>query len=269
MIYVAIVIYNKKCSESISMSSVEKWMSKEEFKMIVFDNSTKDYGNKEYCQKKSYKYITYYQNKGLSFAYNRIVENIGKEKANYILILDDDTELNEEFVKEIKECKEADIYLPIVRSNKDDYFFSPSIKVNRVRTVPIFSIEEIKNKRITAINSGMLVKTNVYENILYDEDLFLDYVDHDFMDKVNEKEYKIKILSATIFQDISRQNISNTNGVKNRFQIYGKDYKIYCFKRKKYFFYFLSFFKTTISFCIKTRDISYLYIYLSCIIKKI
>ena len=268
MIYAAIVVYNKKCSDSVTIQCLQKWMTPGTIKIVVFDNSTSDYHNAQFCAEHEYKYLTYHENKGLSFAYNRIIEHLQADSDDYVLILDDDTELTEEFMREIVCCEKKDINLPIVRSIQDGHIFSPSIKINQVRSIVIHSVDELEGKQITAINSGMVIKASVFERVRYNERLFLDCVDHDFMDQVNELGYDIKILQSLIFQNLSRQNIRNSKSTQARFKIYGKDFKKYCYAQKQYFYFLISFFRTTVEYCRKAGSFSFLKIYFTTIISE-
>ena len=83
---------------------------------------------------------------------------------------------------------------------------------------------------ITAINSGMIIKTNVYNNVKYNEDLFLDYIDHDFLRNIRKQNKKICIIDEDINQNFSRdeKNI-NLNKALVRFKIYKRDFKKYCY----------------------------------------
>ena len=261
MIYAAIVLYNKNCADSVTIQSLQKWSTQKTIRVVIFDNSISDFGNEKFCTEHNYKYLTYHENKGLSFAYNRIIENIQADSDDYVLILDDDTELTEEFLREIVFCEKKDINLPVVRSIQDGHIFSPSIKKNRIRSIVIQSVNELEGNQITAINSGMVIKASVFESIRYNESLFLDCVDHDFMDQVNERGYEIKILQSLIFQNLSRQNIKNNESTKARMIIYGKDFKKYCYAKKRYIYFLISFFQSSIEYYKKTGSFSYLRIY--------
>lgn len=232
----------------------------------MFDNSTSDFGNEQFCADHDYRYLTYHENKGLSFAYNRIIERLDADPDDYLIILDDDTELTEAYLKEIVECEKSEINLPVVRSTADGHIFSPSVIKNQVRSVTVESIEEIEGKHITAINSGMVIKLSVFEKVRYNESLFLDYVDHDFMEQVNDCKYDIKLLQSPILQNVARQNIKNSESSKVRLEIYGKDYKIFCCTRGHCIYYLFSFLKTTISYCINARSLGFFKIYLRCVV---
>lgn len=266
MIYAAIVVYNQKCSDSITLKCLQKWSTPEIIKVVVFDNSTSDFGNEQYCVDREYKYLTYHENKGLSFAYNRIIESLNATPDDYLLILDDDTKLSEEFLREIVCCEKADINLPVVRSMQDGHIFSPSIKINPVRSAVIQSVDELDGRKITAINSGMVIKVSVFESVRYNEKLFLDCVDHDFMEQVNIRGFKIKIMQSLIFQNLSRQNINNSESARARFRIYGRDFKNYCYAQKRYFYFIISFFRMTVEYCKKAGTISFLKIYFATLI---
>ncbi len=267
MIYAAIVVYNKKCTDSVTIQCLQKWTNLKTLHVVVFDNSTSDFGNEEFCTKNEYSYLTYHENKGLSFAYNRIIESLNADSNDYLLILDDDTELTEAYLAEILYCEKSEINLPIVRSKIDGHIFSPSVMKSTVRSIAIESAAELEGKRITAINSGMVIKASVFNTIKYNEKLFLDYVDHDFMEQANDNDFRIKILNTPIVQNISRQNITNSSSARHRLEIYGKDYKRYCFKHRKRMYYYASFLKTTIIYCMQARTVSFIPIFIRCIYK--
>ena len=269
MIYAAIVLYNKNCADSVTIQSLQKWSTQKTIRVVIFDNSTSDFGNERFCTEHGYRYLTCHENKGLSFAYNRIIENLNADPDDYLLILDDDTELTEAYLTEIVECEKSEINLPIVRSKADGHIFSPSVINKRVKSIPIKDIKELEDERVTAINSGMLVRIETYNKIRYNEDLFLDYVDHDFMDQANENNVSVKILNTPILQNISRQNITNSEGARHRLEIYGKDYKRFCFKRGQKTYYYASFLRTTIRYCIQARSVSFLPIFYRCACKRI
>ena len=265
MIYAGIVIYNKKCCDSISLQTLQKYGDLKSFEIIVYDNSTHDFGNEKYCKERAYRYITLKRNMGLSYAYNQIIKSININEDDYLLILDDDTELTKEYLSEITHGGLEDINIPIVRSKQDGHIFSPSIIKNKVRSLAVESINGLKGKRITAINSGMVIRTSVFKNLRYNENLFLDYVDHDFMEQVNANGYRIKILTSLILQDVARQHIKNNESTKARLKIYGKDYRFFCVERGKYVFFLVSFLKTTIKYCIQAKSFAFLKIYFECI----
>ena len=239
MLYALVVIYNKNCEESQSIQSLIKYKSN--IKIIVFDNSSIINNNKTFCLKHNFIYYSLNKNMGLSKAYNYVIDKVEKNDSNYLMILDDDTVLTKEYIEETYKYvvkKEYDIILPIVKPNK--IILSPSNIMHKCRVVKINNIDDINIKKITAINSGMVVKTSVYKIFKYNESLFLDYVDHDFMKKVRINNLYIKILKSEIFQNFSREEKVTSKNFKFRFNIYRKDFKKYCKENRNILFYYLS-----------------------------
>lgn len=252
MIYALIVIYNKSINDSITYNTIKKYLDR--INLIIFDNSTKDFDNESFCKNKHIKYYTFKKNIGLSKAYNYVIDKIIKNENNYIIILDDDTNLKIEYMDEIFQKineKDYDVFLPIVMSNKK--IISPSNTQFDCRVKQIKNLDEININKITAINSGMIVKTSVYNHILYNEDMFLDYVDHDFMSKIRKKGMKIKILNSKILQNFSRDEVKSKEQYNFRYKIYKKDFKIYCKIRRKMLYYYINIFKYKITNCLKNR----------------
>lgn len=254
MLTALIVIYNKYCCDSVSFNFVEKFKNK--IDIILFDNSTKDYNNKQYCEENNIKYYSLDKNVGLSKAYNYVLNDIKLSNEHYLLILDDDTILNEEFFdevfSEIIKC-ENDVLLPIVKSNNQ--IISPSNIIGDCRVKGLKKISDLNMNNVTAINSGMVVRTSIYSNIKYNEDMFLDYVDHEFMRNVRKNNFKIKILNSEINQNFSRNEKQSIDSVKFRFNIYRKDYRKYCEICNNKIFYYLSIIKLRIVSFIKYRRI--------------
>lgn len=254
MLNALIVIYNKSCIESTTFKFISNYSKK--IKIIIFDNSTIDCGNKEYCEVNGISYYTMNQNIGLSRAYNFILNKIKLDKSNYLLILDDDTTLNDEYIKDVLESinqNAADVLLPLVWSKNE--LISPSYLSFNCRVKRIKNLRVINKRKITAINSGMVVRTDIYNDIKYNENLFLDYVDHDFIKRVRENNYKIKILNSSIYQAFSRNEKQSLSNVKIRFNIYKKDFKKYCINCNKKWFYYVNILKLRIVYLLKYKKI--------------
>ncbi|SEP62672.1 Glycosyltransferase, GT2 family [Streptococcus equinus] len=237
MLNVLIVVYNKEVWNSVSFKFIDRY--KDKLNLIIFDNSTKNFGNKEYCVKQAITYYSVGKNIGLSKAYNYVLDRLDLEKDNYLLILDDDTTLNSNYMEEIfSDIKNDsfDILLPKVNSNGQ--MISPSKLLFDCRVVEIKDWNNVDFEKITGINSGMVIRCSVYKNIRYNENIFLDYVDHEFMRKIRKEKYNVQIMKSVINQDFSRNKIESIDSVKFRFSIYKKDFKLYCqICRRRWFYY--------------------------------
>lgn len=220
--YKAIVVYNKYISESASCNSLKGHEN-----VIVYDNSQEKYlkKNKLQSEENGYEYITNGENVGLSRAYNSIIEIIQKkENEFYISWFDDDTTIPESYFEEMEQWvqkEKFDLLLPVVIDNGG--VLSPSYIWAGFYPRRIKKIENIKGN-ITAINSGLCVSWRVYKKVKYDENLFLDYVDHVFVNDAKREGFSLKVVNAVINQSFSETLARNKKQVESRFAIYAKDF---------------------------------------------
>ena len=144
------------------------------------------------------------------------------------MILDDDTCLPESYFQEVyrqTEIPEHQLLLPIVMSG--DLMMSPCKMVLGCKPAGLKDKSQIDITRVSAINSGMVVRLDAYEKISYDEDMFLDCVDHDFMNQVRRQGLKIRILESKIQQNYSLNSKGSLEGALFRFDLQKKDLKAY------------------------------------------
>lgn len=253
MNYILVVIYNKKCINSRSIKCIIDNSYYKYQQVIIFDNSETDFGNQSFCEKYGFVYYWFCENWGLSKAYNYVIHHLTND--GYLTILDDDTLITEDYFKEAKflvETKEFDIILPVVKAG--EAIISPCNTKYKSGSKIINDICDIDFRKISAINSGMIVKRTVYDSFTYNEDLFLDCVDHDFMLSVRNAGLKIKIMECTIEQNYSRKEKGSIHGAIIRFLIYKRDFKIYAERAGNLFFYYLSMLKLAFDNVIKYKN---------------
>jgi GT2 family glycosyltransferase len=223
-----VVIYNLACENSITLKSLKNIGIDN---IIVCDNSVKSQiknSNIMFCNKQSIKYLDMEGNSGLSKAYNRALKEIDAD--SWVVIFDQDTKIIEEYFDKLSEsiCKYPEVYMhvPIVKSKNMQ--MSPSISKG-------YNVKKINHstsgvyKDITAINSGMAVKGEVFEKTgIYNENIFLDYLDHYFVREYKNIYKKIAVFDCVIIQDYSDEDHTNYSRDLNRFEIYSKDFYEYC-----------------------------------------
>ena len=230
-IFAIIVLYNTKCDDSITYNKLKKINN---ISIIVCDNSTIVNDNKDKVCKDGFVYINMQGNKGLSKAYNKAIEEIKKICGNqiyYVCIFDDDTEINHffEISKKYIETNMYDVYLPVIKTNQR--ILSPCNYINN-KIYSIESIEKVDLSHISAINSGMIIKSDVFKKIKYNENLFLDYIDHDFMLKVKKNNFKIKIIDDLVLTQHFSMEENTIDSAYNRLKIMNKDLKEFYKKNK-------------------------------------
>lgn len=224
-IYAIIVLYNTDLSTS---SSYQALLNHPEIITIVCDNSTDRINRKRIVDKNGNVYLSMHGNKGLSKAYNRALDHIKEENPimeGYVCLLDDDTEIPEDYFDQIKAAaqrKKAQIYLPLVTDSRPDQgYLSPSIMVEPYvhRTKDPFGLSQ---NEICGINSGMLIDLALFKTYRYNEDLFLDHVDHSFIRDMRKREAKVEILKVMLRQDFSSFQPDGEKAIQ-RFEILKRD----------------------------------------------
>lgn len=211
--------------------------------LIIVDNSTdsqKKNLNQKYCENLYINYLDMDGNVGLSKAYNQALKSIGYLNEDcWYMIFDQDTVIDKEYfnvvLKSIESTKEIKIHVPIVYS-KNGLFSPLKIKKNKFLA---FDVKAGIYEQLACINSGVVVHSSVYRDFgLYDEDLFLDLVDYNFFKQIYKinSEFKINVMDYSLQQNFSGESYENIDGDLRRFQIYKRDYIVYCNKNKIHFF---------------------------------
>lgn len=227
MITSIIVIYNKSLKDSPTCIFAKE----NNLQTIICDNSDKENENEKTSVENGFTYISMNGNKGLSKAYNKALEI--KTEEEYYLILDDDTILPKNFISEIsahiKENSDADILLPKVFAGKTQ--ISPAV-LGKFRVRTIKNGEKVVD--FTAINSGMVVKKSFFDDFRYDENLFLDYIDHDLMCYANKTNKKIHIMEdVRLHQNFFSFSPKSKEAAKRRYNIFKSDFSYFVKKHKR------------------------------------
>lgn len=236
-----IVVYNKNVNDSVTYQCLKKQKG---LQIIVCDNSTHDYGNCAIVASEGYQYMNMNGNAGLSKAYNKALDyiaSVNPEMKGYVALFDDDTFIPETyFIKlkeEIKE-KRSDIYLPVVRDEIG--ILSPSVMKKYYCHRAPEDLSSIKKEELCGINSGMAIRLRLFKKYRYNERIFLDYVDHNFIRDMRKRKRKVSIMDVEIQQTFS-SNTDSKDKSMIRFNIFKKD--INEFYRKgfwnRFFFYYV------------------------------
>lgn len=226
-ISVVIVMYNEWCGNSCSCKTITENTTQPDLVLIV-DNSVKDMHNEEYCAQQEWLYHSMHGNAGLSKAYNAALD-ILEDRTDLTVWADDDTVFPEDYFEKLTEHAtqkmDAEVFLPIVRTS--EFILSPAIYTKR-RVVPIQSVDTLQGKALTAINSGLAVRQSVYRDYRYDERIFLDCVDHDFMHwcRMNGKGIYV-MRDLTLLQNYFLGSSTSFSARQNRAKILAKDTRVY------------------------------------------
>ena len=227
-LYGIIVVYNKNVDDSTTYQCLKKH---ENLNVIVCDNSTKDYANQAIVEKDGFVYLNMNGNVGLSKAYNKAIDtifSISPKSEGYIMLFDDDTYIPEDYFVQMEKAisrKNADIYLPIV---KDEIgVLSPSMmKRHYCHRAIGGDVWKIKQNELCGINSGMVISLGIFGNYRYNEAIFLDYVDHNFIRDMRKRSKKIEIVQTFLQQSFS-SNIFDMDKELVRLDIFKKDIDVF------------------------------------------
>lgn len=226
-IAVIVVVYNKSCKGSITCQAL-KALRHTKVSVLVYDNSVRDFDNASYCEKQEWIYFSQRENIGISKAYNVCIDHLKKNMmVDYLCLFDDDTDISEEYFDALNSAindSGADIYVPLVFSA--GRLLSPC-KIKSNFNVSMFKDEQeallYNGRDITAINSGMAIKLNVFDNYCYDEHIFLDGVDHNFMRDMNIQKRMIKVFPYRCTHEFSGDIKLSVQSALTRFQIFARD----------------------------------------------
>ena len=222
-----VVVYNQYCGDSVTCSTIAAGSLQPDIVLIV-DNSTREMDNRACCAKQGWMYHSMGGNAGLTKAYNAAL-SILQNKADLVIWADDDTNFPADYMQKLVEAASAmpdnDIFLPVVKLKTG--ILSPLIYTQR-RIINIKQLSDLENQQITAINSGMAVRFTLYDDYRYDEAIFLDAVDHDFMCWCNHNCKKIHIMEdVLLFQNFFAESNPSNAARKRRMDIYCRDIRIF------------------------------------------
>lgn len=211
-ILIIIVLYHCKLNESKSFLSLSPPLKN----LIVFDNSEIPQDITAYAGDATY--IHNETNIGLSACYNRAAIYAAKYGYDWLLFLDQDTDFSSvsifDYEKAIDENPICKMVAPMVKTGI--YTMSPmNIRFNfsRLSKGQYGGLIDIKNMGV--INSGMCVSVEAFEKCGgYNEAVFLDYSDHEFLRRFRKLYKEVYILSKNIYQDFSVSTDSKDKSLK-------------------------------------------------------
>lgn len=233
--YAVVVLYNTNVNESITCQKILK-IKNHNIKIIIADNSTQKNNNDFLSKKMGFKYLSMNGNKGLSKAYNKVLDYL-KNKDGIVIWFDDDTNVTQEYFNKLSNAVSKysyiDIFAPIIMG-QDNKLWSPNharfFKNKQLRNIK----ENISDREFNAINSCTAVRLNILQTYRYDERLFLDQVDHSFYRDQRNKNRKFMKLDCVIHHNFSTKGrMDSYDALKNRYAIMIPDFLTYCSNDKK------------------------------------
>ncbi|GEK61538.1 hypothetical protein LCI01_11740 [Leuconostoc citreum] len=242
-----IVVYNMYIDQSPSFESILKQFSPKS--IFVLDNSS-DEIYETHNQKIAFDFTVNYKkhsNNGLAATYNDAVKEILEDDFfSHVAFFDQDTKIPNHYFQTFTNNFDdnVDAYLPTVYANQ--LLMSPTIRVKKLSKVL---------KSVNAINSGMILRKSVFKKMFFDEQFFLDYIDHDFFKRFVKNGFKLKQLNLILYQNFSDDE-ANINKALVRYTTYAKDSDAYIKKYGNY--YYFSFIKHTLKLTWKFKSLIFI-----------
>lgn len=225
----AVVVYNMACPDSPTCQALEALADKD-ISVLIYDNSTADYGNRAYCENKGWTYLGGTGNMGISKAYNACIDYLTDgHETDLLCLFDDDTHLTDDYfdaLRQAKETSDGHIFVPAIFAAGK--LISPCILKPGHRVIPFADPAEAaayKGSEMSAINSCMAIDLCVFKDFRYDENIFLDGVDHHFTRQMKEQGETLHIIDYRCDHAFSGTEKPPVKSALIRFGIYAKDYR--------------------------------------------
>ena len=236
-----VVIYNIYCGDSKTCRALEK-LAIPNLRVLIYDNSTKELGNRDYCREAGWIYLGGAGNDGISKAYNRCVEYLLKEGAQgHVCFFDHDSSPSEAYFLALDQEISAHgqgIYAPFLYSA--NRIMSPCLLYENHRTELLkdeSAVLSAERSKLGAVNSCMAVSLELFREYRYDEKIFLDGVDHSFLLDMRRRGHYLRVIPCRCEHGFSGDEKPALETAAVRFGIYARDYR-YIFRdsRKDYFY---------------------------------
>ena len=181
-----LVVYNRFLGDCEAGRTLSEALP-ENGRVLVWDNSEGDYGNARFCAERDWICLGGEGNRGLSRAYQACVDRLREENFDGLVSLfDDDTAIRRDYFDAMAQAAQAhpewDLFFPLLTAGGK--LVSPQIIPPSQHARYFSSAEEClgyDGPDLYAFNSGMAVRSWVFDWVSYDPALFLDGVDYAFL----------------------------------------------------------------------------------------
>lgn len=222
---IAVIIYNPDESVLKRLDCYKKVSDN----ILIIDNSEKKNANSDkIANDKKLRYYWMKKNIGLAKALNVIFEIAFKERFDYILTMDQDSDFNPEninlMLNYIEENDNGIIaifcpnYCKLYWNEKKRKNVKGKLLIRKDRT----------EERIFSMTSGSFVNVRLVQDVLPLEDYFIGYVDNLLCYSLVEKNYKIKMIGNVVFE----QQV----GEKVKSNFYNRFFHVIHHKNERYYY---------------------------------
>ena len=235
-----IVVYNQACSQSLTCRQLSA-LTETAPQIVIYDNSTRDFGNREFCEKAGWAYLGGEGNLGLSKAYNACIDYLkSQDFSGFVCLFDDDSAVTEDYFRALSAAKSGPgrIFVPLIFSQ--GRLLSPC-RITPAHKAILFPDAEsalaYQGEDLSAINSGMAMDMGIFDDYRYDENIFLDGIDHTHLQKLAKKQIHPSVLDIRFDHQFSGDEKPSRDSALFRFRIFARDYAyIFRHHRSRYWY---------------------------------
>lgn len=193
-ILIILVIYNIRKEDSIAYCTLRELIGEHKLQQCLYihDNTI--------C------------NKMLSGAYNDGMLIARQRNKKWIILLDEDTKINQNYIDKIKTLNlSKDIYIPTLKNNKNKVLSPFWYNVSNGPFAPKYKLPR-KGRMISAFNSGIIIRREAIETIGgFSKDYPLDYLDYWLFRQAYIRNFSIELLDAELMHGLSVEDYSEVS----------------------------------------------------------
>ncbi|NTW72263.1 MAG: glycosyltransferase [Eubacteriaceae bacterium] len=219
-----VVLYNQKWNETNLIPGILRYLSREsaplKLELVIYDNSP---ARQEFHSPENLKveYLHDPANGKLAAAYNYAYEKAKASNKEWLLLLDQDTTLDESFFDQayktmlkIKDTKEITAIVP--RISGENQVISPCFVSRLGRMHPVSrNFTGVSSRKMTGINSGTFLKISLLDELKgFNRSLPLDMLDHWYFNELYKRGEKIYVFDHTLRHQLSVQDYNKNVSVE-------------------------------------------------------
>jgi GT2 family glycosyltransferase len=219
---VIIVVYNRPLATLPALQAARDHTDADWLRWVVVDNSpTPEPMAPAIAAQHGMDYLPLLANRGIAAAFNRGIDHLG-DAVDYVIFLDQDTGGVTAYLDAVTATVQqasSDVVMPTVFSGPN--ILSPCERVG-------YRYRPMKNpgtlpSQFSCINSGLIVRRGFLHDVMFDERLFLDFVDHQFIEDCRTAGATFHADGALkLHQDFSRETDTKDQAL-HRFRIFAQD----------------------------------------------
>lgn len=222
-ILIVIVLYNCDYEFSSSFNTISLELDKLKLpnspELFIYDNSPITFPSR--IPKSSLFNITFVRdvhNSGISRAYELALKHANEFGHEWLLLLDQDSLVTKNYISEIKSILFSSLdpkivsIIPNVFSQKDNFRLSPMKVFPGNYCRPILLESGVITKRITALNSGSIIKVSFLNTFnIFPNKYFLDMLDHFIYRSIYQNDLYVFLMKSFIQHNLSVQSAYEQN----------------------------------------------------------